>query len=182
MDVVGLQELYSASVSLILDDLNIAIQPEVSERSELAFWKTSILAMNPAKWLKVDGSIHYYATLTHPFRLDHFTRFACPSLKMHTISLRSAQLDFEKKRDKSTSSTRLELNKLLEENPKIRKRIEEVEKWDLMIFEWARARLCGQIKELREGGGNKALFDVIEHEGEGLRKVDDFCSQEQVIL
>ncbi|GMI59473.1 hypothetical protein ScalyP_jg4579 [Parmales sp. scaly parma] len=64
MDVVGLQELYSASVSLILDDLNIAIQPE---------------------------------------------------------------LDFEKKRDKSTSSTRLELNKLLEENPKIRKRIEEGE-------------------------------------------------------
>jgi len=32
---------------------------EVSERSERAFWKTSILAMKCANWLQMDDNIHY---------------------------------------------------------------------------------------------------------------------------
>ena len=38
---------------------------EVSERSELAFWKTSILAMKCAKWLPSDGYIYIHTKLTN---------------------------------------------------------------------------------------------------------------------
>ena len=60
----------------------------VSERSERALMKKSILAMDLAKWLQTAAST---TKLTHPILLARLVRFACASLKMRTISLRSAQ-------------------------------------------------------------------------------------------
>ena len=45
----------------------LAVMKKVSERSELAFWKTSILAMKCAKWAT------FTTKLTHPICLAHIT-------------------------------------------------------------------------------------------------------------
>ena len=64
--------------------------PKVSERSERAFWKTSILAMKCAKWLQTASSTTRL-TLFHPIRLARSVCFARASLKMRLVSLGAEQ-------------------------------------------------------------------------------------------
>jgi len=68
--------------------LNDGREGKVSERSERALMKTSILAMNPAKWLQTGTST---TKLTHSIILTRFIRFALASLKMHLASLGAAR-------------------------------------------------------------------------------------------
>jgi len=62
----------------------------VSERSERALMKTKILAINPAKWLQ-KATFTTKLTLIIPLNSFDSLIFALASLKMRTISLRSAQ-------------------------------------------------------------------------------------------
>ena len=63
---------------------------KVSERSERALRKTRTLAMKPAKWLQTATSTNQANIISPEF--VWLARFARPSLKMRTISLRSAQM------------------------------------------------------------------------------------------
>ena len=73
-------------------NLNAINGKEVSERSERALMKTRILAMNPAEMATdIMATSTTKLTLFHSILLTRFTRFALASLKMRTISLRSAQ-------------------------------------------------------------------------------------------
>jgi len=69
---------------IALTSTTFAYDSEVSERSELALMKTSILAMNPAKLLQTATSTN---KLTPLIILTRFTRFALASLKMRLASL-----------------------------------------------------------------------------------------------
>jgi len=69
----------------------VTAEIKVSERSERALMKTSILAMNqhPRNEMPTDIMATSTTKLTHSILLTRFVRFALASLKMRTISLRS---------------------------------------------------------------------------------------------
>jgi len=92
---------------------------KVSERRERSFWKTSILAMNPAKWLQTQYNGTSTTMLTHSFRLTRsFRSQKCASLRS-AQQIRGLPEDFQKEHPNVKLEESLLVHMKYRMNPKV---------------------------------------------------------------